>query len=98
MVRYEVEERTATVFIRRLRSLRLPHLLSLARWLANEKERRLRKLAALAKAGCGLTIRDGSLVVEYSFCRTYLGHVSEAVNALLTRINEKYAKTVTSTV
>jgi hypothetical protein len=61
--------------------------------LANEKERRFRKLESLAKTGCGLAIRDKSLIVYHTFCRKYLGHVTEAVNELLTRINEKYAKT-----
>jgi len=60
--------------------------------LTNEKENRLRRLEALARAGCGLAIRDKSLVVDDSFCRKYLGHVTEAVNELLARINEKYAK------
>jgi hypothetical protein len=60
--------------------------------LTNEKEQRFRRLESLAKAGRGLTIRDKSLVVDHPFCRAYLGDVTEAVNSLLTRINEKYAK------
>jgi hypothetical protein len=46
--------------------------------LANEKPDRVRRMEELVKAGCGLSIRASSLLVDAKFGRAYLGHVSEA--------------------
>jgi hypothetical protein len=58
-------------------------------WVANDLVPRF-SIEQFAARSCGISVREGSVIANAEFAKTYLHFASEFVNALLSQVHAKY--------